>query len=96
MQLPNITEEMKRIQTLYDSCKEQLLQLPGIVVNSRNKDLPYVLNFFYLFCSARKQCCIFGVETYFCFRWLCMCQRKTQSCLTAMGLDRAKFKLQLG
>ncbi len=53
MQLPNISEEIKRIQTLYDSCKEQLLQLPGIVINSPEQGLPYVLNF--STCSVRSE-----------------------------------------
>lgn len=92
MQLPNITEEMKRIQTLYDSCKEQLLQLPGIVVNSPEQGLPYVLNF--STCSVRSETMLhFLASKHIFVSGGSACARgKRSHVLTAMGLDRAKIQ----
>ncbi len=74
MQLPNIPEEIKRIQTLYDSCKEQLLQLPGIVINSPEQGLPYVLNF--STCSVRSETMLHFLASKHIFvsGWFCVCQ----------------------
>ena len=92
MQLPNISEEIKRIQTLYDSCKEQLLQLPGIVINSPEQGLPYVLNFFYLFCSLGDDAALLASKHIFVSGGSACAKGKRSHVLTAMGLDRARIQ----
>ena len=92
MQLPNISEEIKRIQTLYDSCKEQLLQLPGIVINSPEQGLPYVLNF--STCSVRSETMLHFLASKHIFvsGGSACAKGKRSHVLTAMGLDRARIQ----
>ena len=90
--IPVSYTHLKRIQTLYDSCKEQLLQLPGIVINSPEQGLPYVLNF--STCSVRSETMLHFLASKHIFvsGGSACAKGKRSHVLTAMGLDRARIQ----
>lgn len=42
--LPNIDEEYKYIESLWSYCKEKVLEIPNVYINSPDGILPYILN----------------------------------------------------
>ena len=90
LQLPDILQEAKRIQSLYAYCKERLLTLDGIIINSPENGLPYVLNF--STCSVRSETLLhFLASKHIYVSSGSACAKGKQSyVLTAMGLSRAR------
>ena len=78
---------------IYDSCKEQLLQLPGIVINSPEQGIALCAEFFLLVLFARRRCCTFWHPNISLFPAVLRVLRESAShVLTAMGLDRARIQ----
>ena len=94
-QLPDLSREMERIQSLYDSCREQLLQLPGIVINSPGQGLPYVLNF--STCSVRSETMLHFLASrqIFVSAGSACAKGKQSHVLAAMGLERGRIQTAL-
>ncbi len=92
LQLSTVYDESKRIQMLYEHCKKQLQALPGVVINSPENGLPYVLNF--STCSVRSETMLhFLAQKGIYVSSGSACTKGKQShVLTAMGLERTRIQ----
>lgn len=92
LQLPNISEETKRIQALNNYCKTKLQTLEGVVINSPEDGLPYVLNF--STCSVRSETLLhfLASKNIFVSSGSACSKGKQSHVLTAMGLNRSRVQ----
>jgi len=89
--LPPLEQEMTRIRSLRDLCVQQLAQLPGVVINSGDDALPYILNFSVLGIRSETMLHHLASHGVYVSSGSACSKGKKSHVLAAMGLENARI-----
>ncbi len=89
--LPPVEEEMTRVRSLRDYCVQRLLQLPGVVMNSGEDALPYILNFSVLGIRSETMLHYLASRGVFVSSGSACAKGKKSHVLSAMGLEPVRI-----
>lgn len=93
--LPDMEGETEKIRKINEYCRSELKKINGVVLNSPNDALPYILNF--STCSVRSETMLHFLaskQIYVSSGSACS-RAKPSHVLAAMGLDRARIQSSL-
>ena len=82
---------MTRVRSLRDYCVQRLLQLPGVVMNSGEDALPYILNFSVLGIRSETMLHYLASRGVFVSSGSACAKGKKSHVLSAMGLEPVRI-----